>query len=393
MANPLRLNKPVIAITGSAGKSTTKEMVASILSTRWQILKSIDNLNFYNHTQQYRAKVRPKHRALVLEYGMSGAGHIKRHCQIIEPNYSIITNIGSAHLGAFGGDVRKLARAKSEIIRWMKPTGTVILNNDDANTKLIQTGRFRGRRITVGIQNKAQYRAQNVLYSSGGMTFDVKLHGKLEHFRIPIMGRHHVYNALCAIAVTDVLGFGAQKMRTGLLRYRRMRRRTTIYRLRRNIFLIDDSYSSNPDAAKAAIDTLMQVGRGKKVAVLGSMQALGKYTAAGHSAVGRYVAKRKVAQLYTYGALAKRIGTTAVKAGYPKNRVVHFVDQAALHRRLFKDLQNNTTVLVKASHGLRLMDTADLLRRRLAAKGATKSLTKRAKQRRRRRAKKRAKKP
>ncbi len=367
MANPLRLNRPVIAITGSAGKSTTKEMVASILSTRWRILKSVDNLNFINHTQQSRQKVRPEHRALVLEYGMSGAGHIKRHCQVIEPNYAIITNIGSAHIGAFGGDVRKLARAKSELIRWMKPTGTVVLNNDNANTRLIETGRFRGKRLTVGIENKADYRAENVHYSSGGMTFDVKLRGKLQHFRIPIMGRHHVYNALCAIAVTDALGFSAQQMRIGLQRFRRMYRRTSIYRLKNNIFLIDDSFSSNPDAAKAALDTLMQVGKGEKYAVLGSMQALGKYSVAGHSAVGRHVAKRNISRLYTFGALAKTIGTAAVKAGYPKVRVLHFVDKAALNRRLLNDLQSNTTVLVKASHGLHLMDTADLLRHRLSA--------------------------
>ncbi|QSO52741.1 UDP-N-acetylmuramoyl-tripeptide--D-alanyl-D-alanine ligase [Alicyclobacillus curvatus] len=368
MGNVLRLKKPVIAITGSAGKSTTKEMVASVLATRWRIFKSVDNLNFFTHTRQYAKRIQPRHQAVVLEYGMSGAGHIKQHCLAIEPNYSVITNIGSAHIGAFGGDVRKLARAKSEIIRWMKPTGTVVLNKDDRNTSLIDKGRFHGRTVTVGINNSATYQARSVRYSSAGMTFQVPLHGKTEQFTIPIYGRHHVYNALCAIAISDLLGFSPQQIRVGLRRYRRMQRRTTIHRFARNIVLIDDSYSSNPHAAKAAIDTLAQIGKGTKIAVLGSMRALGSYAGKGHREVGQYIAGKNISRLYTYGVLAKQIGTAAVKAGMPASHVIHFAKQDALHRHLLSHLTANTTILVKGSHAVRLMDTADLLKRRLGGK-------------------------
>lgn len=370
MGKALRLKKPVIAITGSAGKSTTKEMVASVLATKWRIFKSVDNLNFYTHTRQYAKRIQPRHQAVVLEYGMSGAGHIKQHCLAIEPNYSVITNIGSAHIGAFGGDVRKLARAKSEIIRWMKPTGTAVLNRDDKNTALIDKGKFHGKIVTVGINNKATYQARNVRFSSAGMTFQVTLHGKHEQFTIPIYGRHHVYNALCAIAIGDLLGFSPQQIRVGLRRYRRMQRRTSIYRFARNIVLIDDSYSSNPHAAKAAIDTLAQIGKGTKVAVLGSMRALGPYAGKGHREVGRHVAAKNISRLYTYGVLAKQIGVTAVKAGMPAKNVIHFAKQDALNQHLLSHLTPNTTILVKGSHALQLMDTADLLKRRLSGKPA-----------------------
>lgn len=365
MGKTIRLDRPVIAITGSAGKTTTKEMIASILSTRWPILKSVDNCNFFNHTRQYAAKIRPIHKAIVLEFGMSGAGHIRKHCQIIQPNHAVITNIGSAHLGAFGGDVRKLARAKSELIRGMKSTGTVVLNSDDANTRLIDKGRFYGKTITVGIDHPADYRATNVRYTTSGMAFDTILHGITRHFTIPIHGRHHVYNALCSIAIADSLAFSVTEMRLGLRRYRRLPRRTSIYRYARNIVVIDDSYSSNPHAAEAAIDTLAHLGHGTKIAVLGSMLALGPYTAKAHAQVGRYLAKRKITRVCTYGRLAKNIGVSAIAAGLPAQHVRHFTKKSSLHRHLLSHLTARTTILVKASHAVRLMETADFLRHHL----------------------------
>jgi len=367
MGKRIRYNRPIIAITGSAGKSTTKEMVASILSTRWHIFKSVDNCNYFTHTRQYATKIRPAHKAVVLEYGMSGAGHIRKHCEAIEPNYAVITNIGSAHIGAFGGDIVKLARAKSELIRWMNPTGTVVLNNDDANTNLINKGRFHGKTITVGIDNPADYQAKNVRFTASGMAFNVLIAEKIRHFTIPIHGKHHVYNALCAIAIADLIGFLPSHIRQGLNRYRRMRRRTSSYRFKRNIVLIDDSYSSNPHAAKAAIDTLAEVGNGTKIAVLGSMRALGCYGAKGHAEVGRYLADKKISLVYTYGRLAKRIGLAAIQWGLPQTNVRHFTSKSKLHHYLLKNLSPNTTILVKGSHGVKMMETADILRSHLSS--------------------------
>ncbi|WP_083486514.1 UDP-N-acetylmuramoyl-tripeptide--D-alanyl-D-alanine ligase [Alicyclobacillus ferrooxydans] len=371
MAETLRLKRPVIAITGSAGKSTTKEMIAAILSTRWRIFKSADNWNFYTHTQKYRRQIGPNHRAVVLEYGMSGAGHIRKHCKIIQPNYGVITNIGTAHIGAFGGDVKKLARAKSELIRYMKPTGTIVINRDDPNTKLMDKGNFHGRTITFGIHNEAVYRGSNVRYAAGGMAFDLKTGGGKQTFYIPISGRHHVYNALAAIAVARTLGFRYDEIRMGLRRFRRMARRMTIRRFSRSITVIDDSFSSNPNAAIAAIDTLSQVGKGSKIAVLGSMLALGKYAVRGHQEVGRHIAKKGIAHLFTIGRFTPAIGNAAIRAGFPKSRVHHFTDRSALHRKLVQTIGPNTTILVKGSHAAGMTLTADFLTRRLGNPSAT----------------------
>lgn len=366
MAGTLILKRPVVAVTGSAGKSTTKEMIASVLSTRWKIFKGKDNLNFWTHTKNYAKQINASHKALVLEYGMSGAGQIRKHCEIIRPNITAITNIGTAHLGSFGGDVSKLILAKSEIVRNMDPKGTFIRNYDDLNSKKINTGRFRGKTITFGLKEGANIRGKNVRYGRGGMLFEVKLNGKDETFFIPIYGRHHVYNALIAIAVGRHLGISTAGIKQGLRSFMRMQRRLSIRRLNRSITLIDDSYSSNPNAAIAAVDVLRSLGTGKKIAVLGSMLALGKYTLRGHREVGRYIAQHKgVDWLFTYGQFAKNIGSAAVANGFNNKRVQHFSSRAALHQALMRQLGSGSTVLVKGSHGVAMKETVEYLTKKI----------------------------
>lgn len=371
MAKTLILKRPVIAVTGSAGKSTTKEMIASVLSTRWKIFKSKDNLNFWTHTQQYAKQINSSHKAVVLEYGMSGAGQIRRHCQIIQPNITAITNIGTAHLGSFGGDVSKLILAKSEIVRNMHPTGTFIRNYDDPNSEKISTSRFHGKTITFGFKEGADIRATNIRYGRGGMLFDVQVNGTDETFFIPIYGQHHVYNALIAIAVGHHLGFSTTNIKQGLRTFYRMQRRLTVRRLKRHITLIDDSCSSNPNAAIAALDVLRSLAKRKKIAVLGSMLALGQYTVRGHKEVGRYIASHKgVDWLFTYGKYANHIGSAAVRSGFPKNRVRHFTSRSALHAALLQQMTSGSSVLVKGSHGVAMKDTVEYLTKRIGRTSA-----------------------
>jgi UDP-N-acetylmuramoyl-tripeptide--D-alanyl-D-alanine ligase len=354
-------NRPVIAITGSAGKSTTKEMLAAILKTRFSIFKSPDNWNFINHTQKYKSQIYPWHKAVVLEYGMSGPGHIKRHCQIIKPNMAIITNVGTAHIGSFGGDVRKLAAAKSELILYMVQSGTLVVNADDENSKLLLTKNFHGKIITVGIHKQATYQAHHVLYSQGGMSFQVNLNGQPETFYIPIYGEHQVYNALAAIAIAHTLGFTANEMKHGLRHYQKMHSRLSIHHLQGHIKIIDDTFSSNPQAAKAAINVLSSIGKGTNVAILGNMLALGAYSSKGHADVGAHLAQRNVHYLLTYGELAKRIGTAAIANGFPEKRVYHFSNRASLNQMALSLLKPSTTILVKGSHDAFMSETVNFL--------------------------------
>ncbi len=353
--------RPIIAITGSAGKSTTKEMTAAILSTRWHIFKSPWNLNFFTHTRRYAHQVTPRHQALVLEYGMSGPGHIRLHCKAIMPNIGVITNIGTAHIGQFGGDVRKLAAAKSELILFMKQNGLLIINADDKNSNLLLTRNFKGRIVKVGINHPTRYTASNVRYREGGMAFVAHTGNASFPVTIPIHGVHHVYNALMAIAVADSLGFTIQEVQRGLAHYHKMERRLWVHRTKKGITIIDDTYSANPNAVKASLDVLQHMGNGQKVAVLGTMLGMGTYSLHAHRDVGKYIAKSGIDLLYTYGREAGQIGQSAIAAGLSKDKVHQFIMRQPLHRHLIQRLQKGSTVLVKGSHAMDMKETAEFL--------------------------------
>ncbi len=371
MSKQLVLKKPIIAITGSAGKTTTKEMIASVLGRRWRIVKTWKNRNYYTTTKRYAQAITRAHRAAVLEFGMLRAGHIKKHCLTLQPNYAIVTNVGTAHIGNFGGKVTGLARAKSELIRYMLPTGKLFLNADDPNVKLLHVKGFRGRKFTIGVEKNADYRAYNIRYAENGMAFETKLRGKEHTFFIPIPGEHNIYNALFAIAVCDQLRFRPSLIQKGLRTYIRPKRRLNTYLLPEDIRVIDDTYSANPHAMKAAIDVLVKIGTGKNIAVLGSMQELGTYAIKGHKDVGKYLADKKVDFLYTYGKSGRYIGGGAIAAGFPPEKVCHCTTKGLLHRKLLSQIEPGSTILIKASHRLSMNHTVNYLKNVLHAKTST----------------------
>nr|WP_275581940.1 UDP-N-acetylmuramoyl-tripeptide--D-alanyl-D-alanine ligase [Brevibacillus fulvus] len=362
------MNKPVIAITGSAGKTTTKEMIASILRRRYKIFQTAKNMNFINNTRANARKITDQHRAVVLEYGLLKKGNIKRHCQIIQPNIGVITNIGTAHIGNFGGKISGIARAKSELIQYMKPTGTLYLNADDRNSRLLLTQKFKGKIIRVGTGKHAQYRAKGIRFQSNGMSFRVALRNKEHTFFVPAFGEHNIYNALFAIAVTHQLGCSIPLIKAGLQHYKKPERRLVVNRLANGIKVLDDTYSANPTAVKAAADVLARIATGPKIAVLGSMLEMGNYAVKGHKEVGKYLAKKKIDYLYTLGRDAKHIRTGALQHGLSRQKAVHCSSRQQLHRLLAKRLQPNTTILVKGSHKMKMDQTVSYIKRKLARK-------------------------
>jgi len=348
------LHKPVIAITGSVGKTTTKEMIASILTRRWRIVKTRGSFNYVKHTRSYAKQLTSAHGAAVLEYAMTHAGHIRSHCRILRPNYGVITNIGTAHIGNFGGKITGIARAKSELIRYMKQRGKLFLNADDPNSRLLATKHFSGRIFKVGLAKPAHYKAFNIRFHRNGMSFQTILQGKKYTFFIPELGKHNIYNALFAIAVCHQLKCSPSLIKKGLKSYRRLGRRMNVYRLPGGIRLLDDTYSANPQSMKAALDVLAKMGRGTKIAVLGSMLEMGKYSARGHRNVGRYVAHKKIDYLYTYGKSGRQIGLAAVKAGFPSSKVKHVNSKQLLPRKVSPHLRPGATILLKGSNKLEM---------------------------------------
>ncbi len=357
--------KPIIiAITGSAGKSTTKEMLAAILSRRLPILKTNGNLNDVYHTHLYRKQLTRRHLAAVLEYGMSGPGQIAAHCRILQPDISIITNVGSAHIGKFGGSIVRLANAKSEIIAGMKKSGLLVINADDPNTRYLPISTHQGPLYRVSQQKKADIYATDLSLTKTGSYFTA--HTKSHAFRlfIPVIAKHNIHNALFAIAVADYLGFTKDDIRIGLANFQRLPHRLTILASQGGRILIDDTYSANPHAVRAAIDVLASFPNRPKIAILGSMLSLGILSTKAHQTIGTYLDERQIDQIITFGEEAKAIAIGALAKGFPKDRVHAFLQRKVMHAYLANHLPKNAVILIKGSHAMHMVDTVRFLRQK-----------------------------
>ncbi|MFC5587415.1 YheC/YheD family protein [Sporosarcina soli] len=352
--------RPVIAITGSAGKTTTKAFLASILAKKWNVFESKDYWNTTDHTKKHAAEIQASHEAVVLEYGMAYPGVITEHCSIIQPNISIVTNIGKAHVGNFGGDVKKVAHAKSELIHGMDQEGILVVNKDDANSTYLETQKFKGRIITIGVNSDADYRAYDVHFGDNGMNFKMELQGKEMMFFIPILGEHHVYNALNAIAVADYLGVAPLDIKLGLL-FRKPPRRLTIYNCRDNITLLDDTVHSHPEGVRAAIDVLSNVGKHRKIAIIGQMRELGDLREEEYRKVGEYVYQQEIDILITYGFRTDDIGAQAKAKGFPPENVYHFTNKDKLHDLLAEIIEKDDTILVKGASKTNMFETVKFI--------------------------------
>lgn len=357
----LNNQRPTVAVTGSAGKTTTKSMISSILRQRWFIYESGDVNNAFINTEKSAKRIKDIYQAIVVEFGITYYGHIVKHCSYIRPNIGVITNIGTAHIGNFGGDIKKLASAKSELIQHMDQTGVLLINGDDDNSKHLLTDSFTGTLIKIGIDKPAHYRAIKVENAEEGMTFRVKLRGKYSSFSIPIFGVHNVYNALFAIAIGDRLGFTPEEISKGLREYVRPIMRMNTIKLKDDSTVIDDSFSANLNSMKAAIDVLSNLGRdGTKVAILGEMKGLGVISKEAHLEVGAYVAMKKVDFLYTVGEDAALISKAAVEHGMSPENVFHFQHKEYLYQAI-NNLSPGTTILVKGSRKTRMEDVVTYL--------------------------------
>ncbi|MGG4132138.1 UDP-N-acetylmuramoyl-tripeptide--D-alanyl-D-alanine ligase [Paenibacillus illinoisensis] len=359
------MRKPIIAITGSSGKTTTKEMIASILQTRWRTFKSIENGNDTWFTSQYKKQIKSFHKAVVLEYGMRKKGDIKRHCELIQPKIGVITNVGRAHIGHFQNGLVGIAAAKSELIAGMNSKGVLFLNKDDPHSKRLNLTPFQGKIKTVSTRNKADYRAQHIRYGSTGMTFNVRLDNEVHTFHIPCFGRCNVYNAMFAIGVSHYLGCTVAEIRSGFREMEKPYGRLSITKNHRKMVVINDSFNTKPEL-DSALDVLNHVGlaRGRKIAVLGDIQDLGKHAKTIHLAQGRKLGRKKLDLLYTYGYHSKYLGIGARQSGMSSYQVKHFTKIAELKKTLAMQRKTGDTFLLKGStngHPVKLMHLAEWL--------------------------------
>lgn len=318
------MNIPIIAITGTSGKTTTKEMLFSILSTKYKTFKSFQNGNDVWFTSQYVNQIDPTYESIVLEYGMTKKGDIKKHCKLIKPNFGIITNIGEAHIGSFPNGIEGIAAVKSELLEHMDENGTFFLNMDDPYSNLIPINRFKGNIITIGFTAISDYVASDIRPDKHGTWFSVILDEQVVPFFIHAYGKHNVANALFAIAVSYKLGFSIEQIQLGLRIYEKPYGRFAVNYLKNGIVIIDDTFNTKPSSMKAALDTLSEMPQSTKIAVLGCMNDLGSHSTELHKEIGKYFSKTTINYLYTIGVEAKIIQLEAINAGVSPNRTLHF---------------------------------------------------------------------
>jgi len=341
--------KPLVGVTGSAGKTTTKEAIAHVLGSRFRVLKSEGNFNNHFGLPLMLLKLEPEHDVAVIEMGMSHAGEIRALAKIAQPEIGVVTNVAPVHLEFFDS-LAGIARAKYELVESLPPGGTAVLNADDEYVS--QFGRdFKGRVIRYGMNAAAEVRAENV-QSCGteGSRFEVVTAGGREPARLPLVGEHNVLNALAAISVGLARGLKVPESAAALARLRPADQRGQVLQLG-NITVINDCYNSNPKALHAMVDALAGMKAGRRIVVAGEMLELGPAGEEMHRDAGRHIAEKKIDVLIGVRGFAQAM---VEGAGTGATRAEFFATPEQAGEWLAREARDGDVVLLKASRGVKL---------------------------------------
>jgi UDP-N-acetylmuramoyl-tripeptide--D-alanyl-D-alanine ligase len=347
-----KFSLPVVGITGSNGKTTTKEMLACILRQKGPVLRNEGNLNNHIGVPLTLLKLDASHRSAVIEMGMSAAGEIETLTRLVSPDVGVITNIGPAHL-EFLGSTDMVAQAKAELIENMRLDGTAVLNADDPYFDMLK-GKFYGSILSFGIKNKADVKADGVRPAKDAMDFTLRTDGSSVPVRLRAVGTHNVSNALAAAAAALAVGMPMESVKFGLEDFSPVAMRSELRPVEGRLVLAD-YYNANPGSVTAALETLVSLRSGKAaVAVLGDMLELGEAAPEAHRDVGRTAARLGVDLLITVGTLAAYIAEGAIDGGMPRERVVEAKSHAAAAALLKERTRRGDTVLIKGSRGMKM---------------------------------------
>ncbi len=348
----MQLDIKVVGITGSVGKTSTKEFISSVLEQKYKVLKTVGNFNNEIGLPLTILGIKEEHQIAVLEMGISDFGEMHRLSEIAKPDVCVITNIGQCHLENLGSR-DGILKAKTEIFDFMSENGSVCVNGDD--DKLITITEVKGRRpLRFGLDFKNDiYATDIVTHGLFGSTCNIHVNQDEFEVQIPLPGEHMVLNALAATAVGTLLGLNYHEVATGISSVKALGGRSNVLRSDKYI-IIDDCYNANPVSMKAAIDLLNKADT-RKVAILGDMFELGDTEKELHKGVGTYAAERNVDVLLCAGALSYHMyqGALALKQEDSSSlELKYFETRDELISALPEILQKDDTILVKASHGM-----------------------------------------
>ncbi len=358
-----------VAVTGSVGKTTTKDLIASVLSAQKRTFKTPGNHNSLIGMPFSMMETPSDCEWSVLEMGMSDFGEVERLSIAAEPDIAIITNIGSSHMEMLGSR-ENICRAKLEILCGLKDGGTLILNGDEPLLQNIGGKSYHTRYVSIQCE-KADFFAKNIRVEPDRTRFDIVHDGnEIKDLCIRVMGRHNVYAALYAYAVATMAGLDEAAIRRGMLAFEPSGMRQHIYSLK-EITVIEDCYNASPESMIAAVDVLDEYSRrtgGRPIAVLGDMLELGSDSPALHRSVGAHLAGKKIDRLFTIGREGHQIAVGARQCGMAENTVFRNLDAkdiAATAQELLGQVQAGDVILFKASRAVGLERVIDYLKEHL----------------------------
>lgn len=359
-----------VAVTGSVGKTTTKEFIASVLDRKFNLYKTEGNFNSTIGMPMSMLELNQHNEAAVFEMGMSGLGEIEYMSEAAKPDIAIITNIGSSHLEALGSR-ENIRRAKMEIVAGLKDGGTLFLNGDEP--LLVGHESERYNTLYFGMKNEeCDFFASNIRNIESGTMFDMRTpNGEYKNIEISIVGAHNVYNAMVAFNVGLKMNMSEAAIREGLLAYKSAKMRQNIYTLG-GITVIEDCYNASPESMNAAINVLDDTAKakgGRMIALLGDMRELGDTSATLHAGVGSYLAGKHADYLFTYGEISSaNLADGAAKNGMSEKQIYRnpVADAEVVGKKLLSVLKEGDVLLVKASRALAAENVLNYVKTQLA---------------------------
>ena len=345
-------NIPVIAVTGSVGKTSTKDIIASVVSQKYKTLKTEGNNNNNIGLPLTILKLKD-HEALVVEMGMNHFGEISLLTDIAKPTLAVITNIGTSHIGNLGSR-ENILKAKLEILEGMKIPKIIINNDNDLLHNWYNENSEKLEIHTFGIENNSEVMGQNIKMKEESSEFTAVTDSKETYIKVPVGGEHFVYNALCAMTVGKVLNISVDKIKYGIESFELTKKRMDIKKLENGAIIINDAYNASFESMKVSLEFLANHTGERKIAVLGDMFELGEYSEELHRKVGKEVVKNNIDMLICAGENAKYIIEEAKKSGKIETYFMH--NNEEIVEKLSQELRNGDVVLVKASNGMKFFE-------------------------------------
>jgi len=312
---------PVVAVTGSSGKTTTKEMIATVAGLSGNVLKSRGNYNNLVGLPLSLLELNLGHEMAIIEMGTSRRGEIERLTAIAEPDIGVITNIGPAHLEGFGS-VDVVMEEKGDLFFNMKDNGVAVINRDDGFSRIL-ADRWMGRNISFGIDENAFVRAERIfMRGERGVSFTLEIGGTGKGIDMTIVGRHNIYNALACAAACQAMDIGYDLICEGLSAFRQIQGRMDVHRLKSGGIIIDDTYNANPASAMEALKALSDLkGSNESIVIFGDMLELGKEAERLHEKIGKAIADTGAGNIFLKGGFSGAVARGAIEGGLREDHI------------------------------------------------------------------------